>query len=75
MFFFYSLTINITPIDITLCILEKNKSYKVMLKLILIFKSVLWPQTFLVRKTHFLRLKQQFTYILSIIQWKTGWNI
>ena len=46
-----------------------------MLKLILIFKSVLWPQTFLVRKTDFLRLKQQFTYILSIIQWKTGWNI
>ena len=28
-----TLTINITPIDITLCILEKNKSYKVMLKL------------------------------------------
>ena len=45
-----------------------------MLKLILIFQSVLWPQAFLVRRTYFLRLKQQFTYFLSIIQWKTGWN-
>ena len=45
-----------------------------MLKLILIFRSVLWPQVFLVRITHFLQLKQQFTYFLSIIQWKTGWN-
>ena len=38
-----TLTINITPIDITLCILEKNKSYKVMLKLILIFKCIMAP--------------------------------
>ena len=41
-----TLTINITPINITLCILEK-KSYKVMLKLISIFRSVLCPQAFL----------------------------
>ena len=45
-----------------------------MLKLILIFKSVLWPQVFLVRRTHFLQLKQHFTYFLTIIQWKTGCN-
>ena len=45
-----------------------------MLKLILIFKSVLWPEAFLERITHFLQLKQHFTYFLSIIQWKTGWN-
>ena len=44
-----------------------------MLKLILIFRSVLFPQAFLVRRTHFLQLKQQFTYFLSIIQW-TGAN-
>ena len=69
-----TLTINITPTNITLCILEKNKSYKAMLRLIIIFKSVLSLQAFLVRRTHFLRLKQQFTYFLSNIQWKTGWN-
>ena len=45
-----------------------------MLKLILIFRSVLWSQAFLVRGTHFLQLKQQFTYFLSIVQTKTGWN-
>ena len=44
-----------------------------MLKLILIFRSVLFPQAFLVRRTHFLQLKQQFTYFSSIIQW-TGAN-
>ena len=44
-----------------------------MLKLILIFRSVLFPQVFPVRRTHFLQLKQQFTYFLSIIQW-TGAN-
>ena len=49
------------------------KATKGMLKLILIFKSVLRPQAFLVRRTHFLQLKQ-LTYFLSIIQWKTGWN-
>ena len=57
-----TLTINITPINITLCILEKKrlrvpKSYKVMLKLILIFRSVLCPQVFLVQRTHFLSVK------------------
>ena len=49
------------------------KATKGMLKLILIFKSVLRPQAFLVRRTHFLQLKQP-NYFLSIIQWKTGWN-
>ena len=44
-----------------------------MLKLMLIFRSVLFPQAFLVRRTHFVQLKQQFTYFLSIIQW-TGAN-
>ena len=47
-----------------------------MLKLILIFKSVVWPQAYLVRRTHLLHLKQQFTYFLSIIQrQKAGKNI
>ena len=79
MFFLFqlTLTIHITPTNITSS-LKKNweclKSYKVMLTLILIFRSALWPQAFLVRKTHFLQLKQQFTYFLSIIQWETGWN-
>ena len=45
-----------------------------MLKLILILRSTLLPQAFLVQRTDFLQLKQQFTYFLSIIQWKTGWN-
>ena len=45
-----------------------------MLKLILIFRSVLWLQAFLVQRTHFFQLKQQFRYFLSIIQWKAGWN-
>ena len=45
-----------------------------MLKLILIFRSVLWPQAFPVGKIHFPQLKQQLNYFLSIIQWKTGWN-
>ena len=49
-------------------------SRKVMLKLFLILRSVLWPQTFLVQIVHFLQLKQQFTYFLSIIQWETCWN-
>ena len=49
-------------------------SRKVMLKFFLILRSVLWPQTFLVQIVHFLQLKQQFTYFLSIIQWETGWN-
>ena len=47
-----------------------------MLKLTLIFKSVLWAQAYLVWRTHLLHLKQQFTYFLSIIQWKkAGKNI
>ena len=43
-----------------------------MLKLTLIFRTVLWPQAFLVQRTHFLQLKQQFTILLIIIQWKTN---
>ena len=27
------------------------------------------------RRAPFLQLKQQFTYFLNIIRWKTGWNI
>ena len=36
-----------------------------MLKLILIFRSVLWPQAFLVQRTHLFQLKQQFTYFFK----------
>ena len=53
-----TLTINITPIIITLYILEKKnkdcfKSYNFMLKLILTFRGLLQYQAFLVRITHF----------------------
>ena len=41
-----------------------------MLKLIQIFKSILLPQAFLMRRTPFL----SFTNFLSTIQRKTGWN-
>ena len=36
-----------------------------MLKLILIFRSVLWPLAFLVRRNHFFQLKQQFKYFFK----------
>ena len=45
-----------------------------MMKLILIFRSLLWPQAFLLRRTYFFQIKQQFTYLLNIIQWETCWN-
>ena len=44
-----------------------------MLKLILIFRSVLWPQAFLVRRTHFLQLKQQLTYWNKYIFYKRSY--
>ena len=50
---------------------ECLNSYKIMLKLILIFESLLWRQC---GEFIFFQLKQQFTYFLSIIQWKTEWN-
>ena len=53
---------------------ECLKSYKVMLKLILIFRSVLWFQAFLEHRTHFLSVETTVYLFLSIIQWKTGWN-
>ena len=53
---------------------ECLKSYKVMLKLILIFRSVLWLQAFLEHRTHFLSVETTVYLFLSIIQWKTGWN-
>ena len=46
-----------------------------MLKLILIFRSLLWPQNISRAENSFsFSLKQQFTYFLIIIQWKTGCN-
>ena len=36
-----------------------------MLTLFLIFRGVFWLQAFLVRITHFLHLKQQFTYFFK----------
>ena len=43
-----------------------------MLKLILIFRRVLWPKAFLVGRTHFLHLKQQFTYFLKYYPVENG---
>ena len=43
-----------------------------MLKLILVFRNVLWPQAVLVQRNNLFQLEQQFTYFLGIIQKKTG---
>ena len=46
-----------------------------MLKLILIFqKSIIASSISSAENLFFFQLKQQFTYFLSIIQWKRGWN-
>ena len=46
-----------------------------MLKLILIFISLLQHHAYLVRRTHFLSVETTtIYYYLSITQWQTGWN-
>ena len=68
-----TLTINVTPITITLCILRKKineeclKSYKVMLKVILSFGSLFSPKHFKCEELIFFQLKQQqFTFFLKV---------